>query len=269
MPEYLDPEIAGEGTHADAPIPGWMTSVEESDLEWQPPLDPPHINDYAAFKTHKRWGKYFRPWRYQAFPAFMYHMQLGSKVVKNKEEALALGPEWTSYVPIWFHPMHGRKVVTSKELFLTREGNHVVELSPGWAPGKFSETAKVWEAGRDMGAKSLPVKSDTQRLTEALVAGLTDKKADADPASIAAIVAAVMAAVQGQGIIKNKGDIGPVEIQLDDGTIVRGGNDPEDGDVKLAQSLERSALLELAEKEGVKVDGRWSNERLKKELGLE
>ena len=33
--------------------------------------------------------------------------------------------------------------------------------------------------------------------------------------------------------------------------------------------IERQALLELAEKNGVTIDGRWGNKRLKKELGLD
>jgi hypothetical protein len=65
MPEYLAPEIANEGLHADAPISGsqaWMNSAPEAE-EWQPPLEPPRVYDYAGFKTHKRWGKYFQPYR--------------------------------------------------------------------------------------------------------------------------------------------------------------------------------------------------------------
>jgi hypothetical protein len=190
----------------------------------------------------------------------MYHIQLGSKVVKNKDEAMALGPEWTSYVPIWFHPMHGRKVVTSKELFLTREGNHVVELSPGWAPGKFSETAKVWESGRDMGAKSLPVKSHTELLTERWVSVAEKNKAGDDDSIVRMfeqfmkMQQMAMAAQQPMAPAKE-----PTPALV---------SQPEDGEAKLNQALERSALEELATEKGVKVDGRWSNERLKKELGL-
>ena len=124
--EYLDPEIAGEGTHADAPIPGtWMDGTDPSAEEFQPDIEPPHIPDYAAFKKHKHYRQYFRPYRYQPFPAFMYHPTLGEKIVKSKDEVAALGPEW-SPTPI--------------------------------------------KPRVDMTGKSLPVKSDTQRLAETIAA---------------------------------------------------------------------------------------------------
>ena len=51
MVEYLDPSIAGEGFHAEKHNPGaWMDAPDASAEEWQPDIEPPHINDYAAFK---------------------------------------------------------------------------------------------------------------------------------------------------------------------------------------------------------------------------
>jgi hypothetical protein len=159
--EYLDPEIANEGSSANNWTPGeWTNAPNAADEEWQPDIDPPHINDYAAFKKHKHYRQYFRPYRYTPFPAWMYHKTLEPKIVKTKDDVLALGPEW----------------------------------SP--TPLKLRV---------DMTGKSLPVKTDTQRLTEALVTGLLKAPGSAaapggavDAAAIAAIVAAVMTAMQQQ-----------------------------------------------------------------------
>lgn len=198
--EYLDPEIAGEGESANNWQPGaWTNAPATADEEYQPDIEPPHINDYAAFKKHKHYRQYFRPYRYIPFPAWMYHAKHEAKLVKSKDEVLALGPEW----------------------------------SPN--PNK----PRI-----DMTGKSLPTKSDTQRLTEALVAGLTDKKPGTDAASIAAIVAAVMGAIQQQ--------VTPA---------VAAPAEPEDAG-------ERDEMLKLAAEQNVKIDKRWSNERIKKELGL-
>lgn len=224
--EYLDPEIANEGMSANNWAPGeWTNAPNAADEEWQPDIDPPHINDYAAFKKHKHYKQYFRPYRYIPFPAWMYHATHEPKIVKTKEEVIALGPEW-------------------------------------------SPTPKKPRV--DMTGKSLPVKTDTQRLTEALVAGLVKQPGAAatgggvDAASIAAIVAAVMAAMPQQHAVAAPVALDPAKMMPTEfiDTATADANPERD-------ATERKALLELAEKEGVKVDGRWSNQRIKKELGLD
>ena len=223
--EYLDPSIANEGISANNWAPGeWTNAPNAADEEWQPDIDPPHINDYAAFKKHKHYRQYFRPYRYVPFPAWMYHKTLEPKIVKSKEEVIALGPEWSP-----------------------------VPLKP-----------RI-----DMTGKSLPVKNDTQKLTEALVAGLLKQPGQpaaggtVDAASIAAIVAAVMAAMpQAQPAGVAPAALDPAKMMPADAETAKAeGGNPE------GESVERKALMELAEKEGIKVDGRWSNQRIKKELG--
>jgi hypothetical protein len=199
-----------EGISANDWTPGsWATVSNPDDDEWQPDIEPPHINDYAAFKKHKHYGKYFRPYRYQPFPAWIYHKTLEPRLVKSKEEVLALGPEWS---PI---------------------------------PNK----TRV-----DMTGKSSPVKSETQRLAEVVSQAVATRQgtgSQIDATAIASIVAAVLAATQGA----------PKEATSTSQDDVIIASDP-------AADVERDALLELAEKEGVKVDKRWGNDRIKKELGL-
>src|ERR1041385_3731288 len=228
--EYLDPEIANEGMSANNWVPGdWTNAPAGADEEWQPDIDPPHINDYAAFKKHKHYRQYFRPYRYVPFPAWMYHSVHEPKIVKSRDEVLALGPKW----------------------------------SP--TPLKLRV---------DMTGKSLPVKNDTQKLTEALVAGLLKQPMPAaaagggiDATAIAAIVAAVLAAMPQQA----SQEAAPAPAAPDPAKMMP----PEFVDTATADAnperdaIERKALLELAEKESIKVDGRWSNQRIKKELGLD
>ena len=228
--EYLDPEIAGEGTHADAPIPGtWMDGTDPSAEEFQPDIEPPHVNDYAAFKKHKHYRQYFRPYRYQPFPAFMYHPTLGEKIVKSKDEVAALGPEW-SPTPI--------------------------------------------KPRVDMTGKSLPVKSDTQRLAETIAATMPKGASPIDATAIAAIVAAVMAAMPQnaapQPTATNE-PVGPIAASIETiaPSLAAGETEAKPAEALPShENLERTALLELAAKENIKIDQRWGNKRLKEALGI-
>ena len=210
MVEYLDPSIANEGQSANNWVPGaWTNAPIVSEDEFQPDIEPPHIPDYAVFKKHKNYAKYFRPYRYQPFPAFMYGPNGEEKIVKTKEEVVALGPTWSPTPP----EARQKKI--------------------------------------DMTGKSLPVKNDVQRLAEAVVAGQVRTNGGAiDPTTIAAIVAAVMAALPQ--------------------TTASAPAQTEEPQLELDNDIERKAALELAERHGIKIDKRWSTARLKEAvLGLD
>lgn len=210
-----------EGTSANNWTPGaWANTPVIGEDEWQPDIEPPHVNDYAAFKKHKHYGKYFRPYRYTPFPAWMYHKTKEAKIVSSKDEVLALGPEWS---PI---------------------------------PNKIRV---------DMTGKSHPVKSETQRLAETVALALANKQGSGsiDATAIASIVAAVMAATGQSKPAENMTEQRFKETIADvagDAIEVGAEIDPTD--------IERNALIELAEKEGIKIDKRWGNDRIKKELGI-
>ncbi len=210
--EYLDKSIAGEGFNADTHNPGaWMDAPAEG--EWQPDIEAPHINDYAAFKKHKHYGKYFKPHVYRPFPAWMYRAG-EEKLVKNKDEATAA-------------------------------------LADGWSPNP-PKAKKI-----DMTGKSLPVKSETQKLAEVIAATAAKQ---GTPGDVAATVAAVMAALAAAGVLPKP------EVQAQPQAQAL----PEESrpdDLK-EDAVERAALIELAEKEKVKIDKRWSNARIKEALGI-
>jgi hypothetical protein len=213
--EYLDPSIANEGVHVDKWSPGNWADAPSGDDEWQPDVDPPRITDYAAFKKHKHYGKYFKPYRYRPFPAWMYHATQEPREVKSREEVIALGPDWSPTPP------------------------NIKRI--------------------DMTGKATQGKSETQRLAEVVAAALSAKAAPVaggfDATAIAATVAAVMAAL---------GKSAPVQVAgVADEEMLGGEVQTVDAEV------ERTALIEMAEKDGVKIDKRWSNDRIKKELGLD
>ena len=214
--EYLSPEIANEGLSAANWTPGVWANDAPAGEEWQPDIEPPRLNDYAAFRKHKHYGKYFRPYRYVPFPAWMYHKTEEPKLCQSKEDVIALGPEWAR------EPFH-RKI--------------------------------------DMTGKALPVKTDTQRLAESITAGLAAKNTGAGPidaTTIAAIVAAVMAATQKPAEAAPVA-VAPIETKVEAADIQ---------EVTATVSIERQAMIELAEKENVKIDKRWSDDKIKAALGL-
>lgn len=236
--EYLDPAIAGEGQSCNNWNPGaWTNAPIMSEDEYQPDIEPPHINDYSAFKKSKQYGKYFRPYRYSPFPAWLYH--------PTQEPKLIVAYDITGKVDV------------------ARCTEMVRTLGPDWSPTPFKRPM-------DMTGKSLPVKSDTQRLTEALVAGLTDKKATGgapvDANAIAAIVAATVAAMN-QATAPAVRPVAAVPVVEPDPPNPE--QVPEHEPPAPEHDVERTALLELAEKEGIKIDLRWGNKRLKEALGLD
>lgn len=83
--EYLDPEIANEGLSADD-----MPEIEE-----------PHINDYATLKKHKHYKRYFKPYVFQPFPAFIYHKTDGEKLVGDAKTAAQYGVSYNKEDSHW------------------------------------------------------------------------------------------------------------------------------------------------------------------------
>lgn len=75
--EYLDPEIANEGQHA------------ESAFAISPR---PHVWDYAQLKEHPHYGQYWAPKPFSPWPAVIYNHKTGEdRIVKDAKEALDYG----------------------------------------------------------------------------------------------------------------------------------------------------------------------------------
>lgn len=77
---YLDPEIAGEGQ--------MVLMSDGENVPWAPPPVNPVIPDLSNIKSIK---KYFRPYQFRAWPAWIYHPDQPPRLVKNADEAAELG----------------------------------------------------------------------------------------------------------------------------------------------------------------------------------
>lgn len=227
--EYLDPEIANEGQSVNNWTPGEWVNVVPEEGDWRPSVPNKFVPSYDQLREHKHYGRYFAPHIFRPFPAWMYHPTLPSKIVKTKEEVIALGPEWAT------------------------------------TPFAKSEPVMV--------GKSLPVKSEQSKLTEAISAAMLQQHKQVapgaiDPNLIAMVVAGVM-----QAMAKNQAPPMPTETPNKEtgptvAEVLARKEPEEDGHDITDGAVERAALIELAEKEGVKIDKRWSNDRMKEALGL-
>lgn len=83
--EYLDPEIANEGLSADE----------------APDIEEPHINDYATLKKHKHYRRYFKPYIFQPYPAYIYHATQGEKLVGDAKTAAQYGVSYNKEDSHW------------------------------------------------------------------------------------------------------------------------------------------------------------------------
>ena len=272
MVEYLDPVIAGDGQDCSNWNPGdWILAPEDCDPDTsnQPQLPEPHIWDYKSLKEHPRYRRYFAPHRYRPFPCWLYNHETKQKILVEAWKQVQTQVQIAGKV----------QMVLDRVVDVEACQRKVFELGPAWK-------TKPFAVERDMTGKTLPVESDTQRLTrvmsEMFARGGGAPQAPAnggvvDPTMIGAIVAATLASLnggRGQREAAKAPDMdlpewanpasaaetpaSPVD-QLDLGSQLKPAAEDE---------VERAALLELAQKEGVKVDGRWSTATLKEKLGL-
>ena len=77
---YLDPEIAGEGVK--------VIHSDGEQVNWTPPPVRPVMPDWSQIKSIQ---KYFNRSGYQTWPSWLYHPTEAPRIVKNAEEAGELG----------------------------------------------------------------------------------------------------------------------------------------------------------------------------------
>lgn len=240
---YLDPEIANEGIAADA--------------EWQPEMTPPNIPSYAGIKSIKKYFPQFtgRPYQHKPFPAWLYHPTQKPKLVQTAEQANALGVQW--------------RATTNEER------------------AEFGVTHR-WSSTGEWRARPYNTDFDPKNpgVGKNLVYG-TMTPADAQSQMITSVVAAVMAQmakvapttapaadpeyVEFQAFKAWKAlqsvDADPVAPELTEAPVEEIADEPEaEASNALLGSSEKEILIKIANDRGLKVDGRWSAERLRAEL---
>lgn len=208
--------------------------------DWQPFQEPPRIPDYKGIKTI---AKYFpqhsgRPYRHQPFPAYLYHRTEPPRLVQNAEQAAALGVEWKAdqYGELRWH--------------CSGEWQHrpvgLAKFDPK-APG----------AGKNV-----------------VVPGQGSQAAQSE--MIAAVVAAVTAQMAKGASAPAATDPDYLEFQAFKawkaqqakvGTEEGGAPAAPANALKpLSPDEEKAVLVDLADEKGVKIDKRWSLDRIKAEL---
>lgn len=206
--EYLDPEIANEGSHA------------ESGFD----MEPAHVWDYAPLKADKKYKKYFQPYKYVKYPADFYHANGETKRVFNDEEAAALGVRSHKNTWICEGEWHDEEAVARKvKIDFKAAGKNLVAASSQQSAASNNELMMQLVEQMAKGQASVPSNDVMQVLT------------------------GILQQMQIQNGVK------PVVVPRDE--------------VKAEAAIDEKALLiEAADSRNIKVDKRWSIDRIKSEL---
>jgi len=249
MVEYLSPDIANEGVKVTGQVPGTSFDADEP---YQPMIEPPHIPDYKWINQKNPLAKYFPqisgvPYRHRAFPAILYHPSGETKTVRTAEEAASLGCKCLG-------PDEGYRWQCDRE----------------WKSKPFPAHTKFSAANLGAG-KALPPPSKEESIAAA-VANALKGGANAVTDQVTMIVAAVVAAMKLQQAapapVAPAGAPTPAAVAAPAQENALGGApDPAPNpDTVLTKDEQKNLLLEAAKDKGVKVDGRWSIERITEEL---
>lgn len=256
----LDPEIAGEGSQ--------VVILENGDqVPWTPPTPKPCIPDWSTIKPLQ---KYFNRKGFVVYPAWLYHPIEEPRLVRNRQEAAALGVEYR------------RATVDERGKFGV---NHVWDWSPDsqWRPQPWKEAkfdprnpghGKVYVPTENRRAEQNQLVQDLVPAVAAAVAA--SLQASGGPAKPTAISESDWKAFLEFKAFKESQEL----IQKASGEAIASAPEPTDEDelVRETEELEAPAETALsaaqewqlweeeAKRKGIKVDGRWGIDRLKEEV---
>lgn len=209
--EYLDPEIANEGSHAEAGFE----------------LEPAHVWDYAPLKTDKKYKKYFAPYKYVKYPADFYHADGRTQRVHSDEEAVALGVKSHKNTWICEGEWHDEEAVARK------------------------------------------IKTDFHAAGKNLIVATSQQSAVSNNELLTQLVAQMAKgnnSVASDDVMKLLGGI-LQQMQIQNGTLPTVAPKAE---ATITDELppidEKALLLEAAASRDIKIDKRWSLDRIKTEL---
>lgn len=249
MPEgiqYLDPEIANEGAHADSGFYGLDPTRNGNggiplDGEWaqeevyQPFIDPPRIPDYSFVKVSGQGGKphpllkYFpqfsgRPYRYQPLPVVVYHPKHEPRTLKTVKDA----------------EKHGLKLAPNK-LSLVASGEW--QLEP--------VNVKTFDPEKPGAGKSVQTKPRGEADIAALIAAAVG----------AAMAQLVKPSAQGNALASD-----PDFAKFQAFKAWQAAGAPTTPAINLTPKEERAALAKIAGEAGIKVKDNWGLDKIKAEL---
>lgn len=253
---YLDPEIAGEGQK--------VIMSDGDQVSWNPPPAKLVIPDISGIKSI---AKYFGRTGTQVWPAWLYHPTEAPRIVKNADEAAQLGVCYRE-ATIDERGRYGLKHVWDwQEDSQWRPQPHRDQKFDAASPGT-GKNVVIGPANPAIAQNAL-LEALIPTVTAAVVAGL--KSSGAAPAPNAVDPAQWEAFLQFQAWQKTQAAVAAVGERIEaegsgDGAGEGSGASSGNALNALTPEQERALWVTEAEAKGIKVDGRWSIERLRSEV---
>ena len=240
----LDPEIAGEGVK--------IIHSDGDQVTWSPPPPKPVMPDWSGIKQLAR---YFNRHGHVVWPAWLYHPNGESRLLKNAHEAAELGVCYRDATADEKARYGLKHVWDWKDDSEWRPTPFVAQTKfdpgqPGYGKTVIASTPNPVVAQHALIEALIPT------VTAAVVAALKGGDAPSAPAHVNsrdwAEFQEFMAFKKSQEVVtKVAKEIIPSE---------------ELGETPALHGDERAAWMAEANRKGIKVDGRWSLDRLKAEI---
>ena len=240
---YLDPEIAGEGQ---------KIILSDGDVvNWSPPPEKPVAPDWSKIKTI---AKYFNRIGFVAWPAWLYHPTEPKRIVKNAQEAAELGVCYREATP------DERQRYGLRHLWDWKDDSK-------WRPEAWPGTEKFDPAAPGHGKNVIFAPQNPVLAQHDLVAKL-----------IPEVAAAVAKALKGDGAPSAPAKVDPAEWEAFQqflafkksaeavNALARDPDGPELTATGITEEQDRSFWIEEAVERGVKIDKRWSVEKIRAEI---
>jgi len=249
---YLDPEIANEGV-------GTFEYANGDDITWSPPAVRQSIPDYSTIVPIK---KYFGRHGYQVWPCWLYHPDEPARIVRNQEEAMQYGVVY-------------RKTTADEQMKFGLTAMFDWDEKTLWRPKPHANTLKFDPSNPGTGKTYIATEVGALAAQNSLVQSL-----------IPTVTAAVVAAMKSSGTASAPPAVDPaqweaflqfqawqkssqaVDLVNKDNALASNYADLNASvEQANADSEEERALWEAeAISKGIKVDGRWSLQRLISEV---
>lgn len=240
---YLDPEIAGEGKKV------LLSDGEE--VAWTPPPEQLCMPDLSKVKSLR---KYFGRSGHQPYPAWVYHPVEAPRVVKNHEEAMELG-------------VYYRQTSEEERSKYGRSALWDWDETSQWRPTPYPKDMKFDPKKAGQGKNYMPAAPDPFSAQNHVIASLVPQ-----------VAAAVAEVLRQQGGAVAPAGVNPAELdefrafmawkrsQTAVEEAVEEASQANALNTHLSADEEYTIWRQEAEERGIKVDGRWSLDRLKSEV---
>jgi hypothetical protein len=245
---YLDPEVAGEGMKV------IMSGGEQ--VNWSPPPVAPVMPDWSTIKSIRH---YFNRTGHQTYPAWLYHPTEQPRLVKNAQEAAELG-------------------VCYREASIDERGRYGLAYVWDW------QEDSLWRPKPHGAIKFDPANPGQGKFYVVTppnpAIARNELLAELVPAVAAAVATALKATGSGAPANVDASDLdeflqfqawkkaqGMIDAATGGDAAPAGEDDaPRESALNLSPEDERAAWVREAEAKGIKVDRRWSLDRLKAEV---